>query len=118
MGSNGPLSPAVFHILFALSGGEKHGYEIMKQVRADSSGAVKMGTGTLYGSLKRMLAAGLVEEVDGRRRAADDDQRRRYYRATETGSRALAAELRRYSDVVAAARNRRLKLLHAKAHGR
>ncbi len=58
-----PLTPAVFYILLALSGGEKHGYEIMKQVKHDSQGQVKMGTGTLYGSLKRMLADGLIAEA-------------------------------------------------------
>ena len=57
-----PVTPAVFHILLALSSGERHGYGIMKQVEADSQGKVSMGPGTLYGSLKRMLDAGLVRE--------------------------------------------------------
>ena len=61
-----PLTPAVFHILLALSGGERHGYGIMKQVEVDSQGKVNMGAGTLYGSLKRMLDAGLVKESDKR----------------------------------------------------
>lgn len=61
-----PLTPAVLHILLALSSGERHGYAIMKQVEADSQGQVKMGPGTLYGSLKRMLEAGLVQESDKR----------------------------------------------------
>ena len=61
-----PLTPAVFHILLALSSGERHGYGIMKQVEADSQGNVTMGPGTLYGSLKRMLDAGLVRESDKR----------------------------------------------------
>jgi len=56
----GPLTPAVFHILLAVYAGERHGYEIMQQVEEDSRGAVKMGPGTLYGSLDRMIAAGLV----------------------------------------------------------
>ena len=60
--STPPLTPAVFYILLALFSRERHGYGIMKQVEADSLGKVKMGTGTLYGSLKRMLNAGLVEE--------------------------------------------------------
>ena len=119
MGSNGPLSPAVFHILLALGGGQKHGYEIMKLVRLDSSGAIRMGTGTLYGSIKRMLAAGLIEEIDDRPAGAGfDDERRRYYRTTDAGARALAAELRRYSDSVAVARNRRLKPVHSRPPGR
>jgi DNA-binding PadR family transcriptional regulator len=64
--STPPLTPAVFHILLALSSGERHGYGIMKQVEADSQGNVTMGPGTLYGSLKRMLNAGLVRESDKR----------------------------------------------------
>ena len=58
--SPGPLTPAVFHILLALYGGERHGYDLMQQVKEDSQGAVKMGPGTLYGSIDRMIAAGLV----------------------------------------------------------
>ena len=106
MGSGTPLTPAVLHILLALSGGEKHGYEIMRQVRLDSHDTVKIGTGTLYGSLKRMLAASLIEETGDRPDPAFDDQRRRYYRATERGSRELASELKRYRDVVSVARRR------------
>lgn len=107
MSSIPPLTPAVFHILLALSDGEKHGYEIMKRVRTDSLGRVRMGTGTLYGSVKRMLAAGLIEESGDRPDPALDDQRRRYYRATERGMRELSSELKRYQDVVAVARRRR-----------
>ena len=103
-----PLTPAVFSILLALSGGEKHGYEIMKQVKHDSQGQVKMGTGTLYGSLKRMLADGLIVEAGERPDPALDDERRRYYRLTKLGRRALNAELRRYAEVVAIAQRRRL----------
>jgi DNA-binding PadR family transcriptional regulator len=75
---NLPLTPAVFHILLAFSGGERHGYGIMKQVEADSQGKVTMGPGTLYGSLKRMLEAGLVKESDKRVDPDMDDQRRIY----------------------------------------
>lgn len=103
-----PLTPAVFSILFALADGEKHGYQIMKQARRDTRGGVKMGTGTLYGSIKRMLADGLIEEAGDRPDPALDDERRRYYRATDQGKRVLAVELQRYSDVVAIARRRRL----------
>jgi DNA-binding PadR family transcriptional regulator len=104
----GPLTPAVFYILLALAPGERHGYEIMKQVKQDSQGQVKMGTGTLYGSLKRMLADGLIEEAGERPDPAQDDERRRYYRLSERGRRALAAELRRYAEVVAIAQRRSL----------
>lgn len=103
-----PLTPAVFYILLALAGGEKHGYEIMKQVTQDSSRQVKMGTGTLYGSLKRMLTDRLIEEAGERPDPASDDERRRYYGLTELGRQALAAELQRYARVVALAGQRRL----------
>jgi DNA-binding PadR family transcriptional regulator len=109
MAAGAPLTPAVLHILLALSGGEKHGYEIMRQVRLDSHDSVKIGTGTLYGSLKRMLAAGLIEETGDRPDPALDDERRRYYRVTERGSEELGAELKRYRDVVSVARRRRLR---------
>ena len=103
-----PLTPAVFYILFALAGGEKHGYEIAKQVAEDSQGRVSMGTGTLYGSIKRMLADALIEQAEQRPAPDLDDERRRYYRLTEHGHRALRAELARYARVVAVARDREL----------
>jgi DNA-binding PadR family transcriptional regulator len=102
-----PLTPAVFYILLALASGEKHGYEMMKQVKQDSHGQVKMGPGTLYGSIKRMLAAQLIEETDDK---VDPKlaERRRYYRLTDRGRRAFATELQRYTDVVSIAQQRRL----------
>lgn len=93
-----PLTPAVFHILLVLARGDKHGYEIMKAVREDSHGKVKMGNGTLYGSIKRMLADGLIE--DAGERAEGDDTRRKYYRLTGLGRRAMNAEIERYCDTV------------------
>ena len=77
-----PLTPAVLHILLALSQGERHGYGIMKQVEADSQGRVSMGPGTLYGSIKRMLEAGLIRESDKRVDPEMDDERRIYYEIT------------------------------------
>jgi DNA-binding PadR family transcriptional regulator len=103
-----PLTPAVFYILFALGGGDKHGYQIAKQVAEDSQGRVRMGTGTLYGSIKRMLADSLIEETEERPAPDLDDERRRYYRLTEPGRLALQAELARYVRVVAVARDRDL----------
>ncbi len=94
------LTPAVFHVLLALSGGEKHGYGIMKQVEADSLGAVKMGAGTLYGSLKRMLDSGLVRESEKRVDSELDDARRIYYQITGAGETALGAEMERYQHIV------------------
>jgi DNA-binding PadR family transcriptional regulator len=105
---NSPLTPAVFHILLALSSGERHGYGIMKQVEADTQGRVSMGNGTLYGSLKRMLDAGLVEESDKRVDPVMDDERRIYYRITDLGAKALAAELERYKRIVTLAQERKL----------
>jgi len=105
---NPPLTPAVFHILLALSGGERHGYGIMKQVEADSQGKVTMGPGTLYGSLKRMLDAGLVKESDKRIDPEMDDERRIYYQITGVGAESLAAELERYRHIVSIAQQRKL----------
>lgn len=98
-----PLTPAVFHILLALSTRERHGYGIMKQVEDDSQGKVKMGAGTLYGSLKRMFDAGLIEESDTRIDPKMGDARRIYYRITAAGEKAFVDELDRYKHVVSRA---------------
>ena len=103
-----PLTPAVFHILLALSSGERHGYGIMKQVEADSQGQVSMGPGTLYGSLKRMLYAELVRESDKRVDPEMSDERRIYYQITDRGAAAFAAELERYKRIVTLAQERKL----------
>jgi DNA-binding PadR family transcriptional regulator len=103
-----PLTPAVFHILLALADGPKHGYAIMQEVEAITEGRVKMGPGTLYGSIKRMLASGLIAEAQERPDPALDDERRRYYRLSGSGSDALRAEVRRLSDLVHAARRKRI----------
>jgi DNA-binding PadR family transcriptional regulator len=95
-----PLPSATLHILVALTSGEKHGYAIMGDVEALSDGAVRMGPGTLYGSIKRLLADGLIEESDERPDADLDDQRRRYYRLTGLGERVCAAELRRLQALI------------------
>jgi DNA-binding PadR family transcriptional regulator len=105
---NAPLTPAVLHILLALSTQERHGYGIMKQVDFDSQGKVKMGPGTLYGSLGRMIDAGLIRESDKKVDPKMDDERRVYYRITGLGQQALAAELERYREVVAVAKKLRL----------
>lgn len=105
---NAPLTPAVLHILLALSTRDRHGYGIMKQVTADSQGKVKMGPGTLYGSLGRMIKARLIRESDRKTDPEMDDERRVYYQITGLGEKALAAELERYRDVVALAKQKRL----------
>jgi DNA-binding PadR family transcriptional regulator len=87
-----PLTPAVFHILLALADRERHGYGIMQEIAARTGGAMRMGPGTLYGSIKRMLADGLIEESGERPDPELDDERRRYYRLTELGRSVLRAE--------------------------
>ena len=101
-----PLTPAVFNILLALADGEKHGYAIMLEVEANTQGCVKMGPGTLYGSLKRLLEAGLVAESDERPDPELDDQRRRYYTLTGLGRRALQAEAQRLANQAALAQRK------------
>jgi len=103
-----PLTPAVLHILLALSAEARHGYGIMKQVDVDSGGRVTMGPGTLYGSLGRMIDAGLIRERDKRVDPVLGDERRIYYELTGLGRAALAAELERYRGVVAVAERKRL----------
>jgi len=103
-----PLTPAVFHILLALADGEKHGYSIMKDVETQTGGKLKMGPGTLYGSIKRMLAASLIEEADERPDPALDDERRRYYRMSDLGQKVLNAESQRLEQAVNIARQKRV----------
>ncbi len=95
-----PLTPAVLHILLALADGERHGYGIMREVEGRTGGEVRLGPGTLYGSIKRMLAEGLIEESDERPDPEMDDQRRRYYRLTEFGRRVAGAEAERLATLV------------------
>jgi DNA-binding PadR family transcriptional regulator len=105
-----PLPASAMHVIVALTGGEKHGYAIMRDVESLSGGVVHMGPGTLYGSIKRMIDQGLVEETDERPDPALDDQRRRYYRLTDLGVRVGAAEQQRLEQLLSAARVRRLGL--------
>jgi DNA-binding PadR family transcriptional regulator len=107
-GSRLPLSPSVFHILLALATGEMHGYAIMHEVSILSDGQVSMGPGTLYGSIKKMLTEGLIEESARRPDPKLDDERRRYYRITEEGRRLLGAEAERLARLVRVAQTRRL----------
>lgn len=101
-----PLTPAVFHILLALADGEKHGYSIMQEIATTTENKVKMGPGTLYGSIKRMLAANLIVEWDGHPRPDSNDRRRRYYRLTSFGHRVLSAEAKRLADAVRLAQSK------------
>jgi DNA-binding PadR family transcriptional regulator len=101
-----PLTPPVFHILLALADEERHGYGIMQDVAKQTEGALQLGPGTLYGCLKRMLAAGLVEESGERPDPALDDERRRYYRMTALGRRTARAEAQRLAGAVTVAMSR------------
>lgn len=103
-----PLTPAVFHILLALADGDKHGYAIMKDVENQTAGRLKLGPGTLYGTIKRLLAASLILEVDERPDPELDDERRRYYRLTALGRKLALAENERLTQAVKAARLKRL----------
>lgn len=103
-----PLTPVVLHILLALVDGERHGYAIAQEVEALTDGQVRMGPGTLYGSIQRMLTASLIDEVSAPKHASSDDERRRYYRMTPFGRRVLELELDRLVDVVRLARAKKL----------
>ncbi len=102
------LTPAVFHILLALAQGERHGYGILKDVLEQTDGDVRLGPGTLYGTLQRLMEAGLVEEVPDIAPEADHDARRRYYRITRAGRRALGADVERMDSLVRTARAKRV----------
>ena len=103
-----PLTPIVLHILLALADNERHGYAIAQEIEDTTGGQIRMGPGTLYGSIQRMLSASLIEEAPTHRRPADDDERRRYYRMTSFGRRVLELELERLSQVVRVARQKHL----------
>ncbi|TMD52231.1 MAG: helix-turn-helix transcriptional regulator [Chloroflexi bacterium] len=103
-----PLTPAVLHIMLALLDGERHGYSIMQEVTLRTGGKVRMGPGTLYGSIKRMIADGLIEESAERPDPALDDERRRYYRLTNLGQRVMRAEVQRLEQIVHLARSKQI----------
>ncbi len=101
-----PLGAATFYILLALAGGDRHGYGIIKEVEAQTTGTVKLGPGTLYRIIKQLLADGWISEIEGD--ASGDDERRRYYRLTPRGRAIARAEAERLDRVVAVARERSL----------
>lgn len=103
-----PLPPATFQILLTLVDGERHGYAIMREVADRTHGEVRLGPGTLYGSLKRLLEAGLVEEGGERVDPDMGDERRRYYRLTKLGLSVARAEARRLEGMVRVARQKKL----------
>jgi DNA-binding PadR family transcriptional regulator len=103
-----PLPVSEFQILLALVDEERHGYAIMREVSLRTNGDVQIGPGTLYGSIKRMVAARLIEESDERPDPQLDDERRRYYRITALGRQTAVAEARRMERLVGIARAKRL----------
>ena len=98
-----PLSPASLHILLSLAGEDRHGYGIMQEIARQSDGQYKLGPGTLYDNLQKLMTQGVVREADGKR-PEGDDPRRRYYRLTTLGRGILAAEVERLENVVREAR--------------
>jgi DNA-binding PadR family transcriptional regulator len=104
-----PLTPAVFHILLALSEGDKHGYAVIVDVRERTAGEVKLGTGTLYTAIKRLLERGLIEDADTPLDAVEErEERRRYYTLTILGRAVVQAEAERLERLVGIARERSL----------
>lgn len=103
-----PLTAAVFFILFALADREKHGYAIMQSVSQISENQFRMGPGTLYSTIQRLLDLDLIEETDGVGSQSDHEDRRRYYRLTRTGKAILAADLNRMQSILRLAREKRL----------
>jgi DNA-binding PadR family transcriptional regulator len=99
-----PLQPAVFHILMALAGEDLHGYAIIQEVLAQTSGDVRLSPGTLYRSIQRMLDDDLIVEVHERPAPDLDDERRRYYRITKFGRAVAREEAHRLTDLVRLAR--------------
>jgi DNA-binding PadR family transcriptional regulator len=95
-----PLKPHWFHIMLTLAGGEQHGYGIMQEVLNSTTGKVRLWPATLYGSIKRLIEADLIEESDERPAPELDDARRRYYRLTSLGRRVLDAECERLQELV------------------
>lgn len=103
-----PLPTATFHILMAVADEPRHGYAIIQDVSARTNGEMKLGAGTLYRSIQRMLEQGLLDEVRERPAPENDDERRRYYRITRFGSVVAKAEIRRLSELLRLARATRL----------
>jgi DNA-binding PadR family transcriptional regulator len=103
-----PLSPAVFHILLALADEERHGYGIMQEVKRRTDGKVRLGAGTLYGAIKRLLEKGIIAETDERPDPELNEERRRYYRLTDFGQRVLRVEVSRLNQLVQQARAKKV----------
>jgi DNA-binding PadR family transcriptional regulator len=112
-----PLPLTVLHILLALADGDKHGYGMMKEVAGRTEGKVRLGPGTLYGGIKRLLENGLIEKSDERPDPELDDERRVYYRLTGFGQRVLGAESQRLAQLVGMARAKRVPMRFSESSG-
>jgi len=110
-----PLTPAVFYILLVLAEGDRHGYAIMQEATKRSGGALRLGPGTLYAAISRLLKDGLIVELEERPAPELDDARRRYYRLSDRGGQSLAAEAKRLGELARLARSTRAlrELKHA-----
>ena len=111
------VTPAEFHMLLALVDTDRHGYAIMQQVAEDTGGAIRLGPGTLYTAIKRLLVYGYIREVESRVDPALDDSRRKYYRLTTAGRTAAKAEASRLEELLALARSRRILVAPPKPRG-
>jgi DNA-binding PadR family transcriptional regulator len=103
-----PLPSAAFNILLALADEDLHGYAIMRQVEQQTNGRMRLGPGTLYGSLRTLLEAGLIEELEGSSDAEDNSERRRYYRLTSAGLKLVRAEVEALAQTLRVARAKRI----------
>lgn len=99
-----PLPSAAFHILLALAGEDLHGYAIMRQVEQQTHGRTRLGPGTLYGSLRTLLEAGLIEEIEDGSDPEDSSERRRYYRLTSGGLKVVRSEVEGLAQTLRVAR--------------
>jgi DNA-binding PadR family transcriptional regulator len=100
-----PLRPAVLHILLVLAEGERHGYAVKQAVEQQTGGVVKMGPGTLYESIQRMVELDLIKESNRHPRQSNGQAQRRYYRLTQFGKKVLQSEITRLAEVVDSARS-------------
>jgi DNA-binding PadR family transcriptional regulator len=103
-----PLTPTVFHLMLALADGEKHGYGMMRAVEVETQGQMQIRIGSLYGSVRRMMEAGLIQEAPERPDPALDDERRRYYGLTPFGRQVLAAEAVRIAQAMAVIQGKKI----------
>ena len=99
-----PLPTAAFHILMSLTDQSLHGYDIMRQVAEQTGGRMRLGPGTLYGSIRTLLEEGLIEEVEPRRARKPDEKRRRYYRLSSAGRKLARTEAERLAELLNVAR--------------